>query len=353
VTPNSPTVIEVDGDDIASYIDEAGWGDGLPVVPPTEELVTLMLAGSDASFSVGAVPPGYGEATLAVLAANAVMAGCTPDMFPVVVAALEAMLQPQFNLAGVQATTHPVAPLLVVHGPVAGRIGIHVGSGVLGPGFRANSAIGRAIRLILMNVGFARPGEGDLATHGSPSKFSYCMAENIAASPWPPFHTTRGFGPDDSAVTVLAGEAPHNVHDHQSSTGTRLLNIVADVMRAQGHVSWIMSKGNDFGVVFGPEHAHMCARDGWTRHDVQMYLYHRSCRAARDIEWGGNWTGRDWPKWMEGLAEDPDSLVPPVRDPADINVFVAGGPGKHTALIPAFGNTAAVTWPVCSPGAER
>jgi hypothetical protein len=333
-------------EDVERYIEERGWGDGLPVAIPTQQRVTAMLGSYAPEESVGEVAPGYGVATNEVLAANAVMAGCTPVMFPIVRAAVQAMLQPRFNLAGVQATTHPVTPLLVVHGPIAQRAGVHAGTGVLGPGYRANATIGRAVRLILMNVGLARPGNGDMATHGSPAKFSYCMAENLAESPWPPLHTTKGFAPADDAVTVLAGEAPHNVHDHQSSSGARYLNIVADVMRAQGHVSWIMSKGNDFGVVLGPEFAGMLGREGWSRHDVQMYLYHRSCRPVRDLHWGGNWTGRDWPNWMEALAEDPEALVPPVRHPSDICVLVAGGPGKQSFIVPAFGNTAAVTWPV-------
>src|SRR3981081_1348854 len=153
-----------DLDAIFAFARQKGWGDGLPLVPPTEAKVTAMLGGRDPERSLGAVPPGYGEATLEVLAAHAVMAGSDPAAFPVLLAAVEALLQPAFNLAGVQATTHPVAPLLVVHGPIAAELGIHGGSGVLGPGFAANATLGRALRLVLMNVGGARPGAGDLST---------------------------------------------------------------------------------------------------------------------------------------------------------------------------------------------
>jgi hypothetical protein len=342
-------IVEGDLDDVTSFIDGQGWTDGLPVVPPTEDRVARMLGGFRGADSIGSMPPGYGQASNEVLACNAVMAGCTPAMFPVVRAAIQAILQPQFNLGAIQATTHPVAPMVVVHGPIARHIGMNVRSGVMGPARAPNAPIGRAVRLILMNVGAARPGDGDLATHGSPAKFSYCLAENIDESPWPPYHVTAGFAPDDNAVTVLAGEAPHNVHDHQSSTGTRFVRIVADAMAQQGHVSWIMSKGNDFAVVLGPEHAAMLGRDGWSREDVQMYLYHRSCRPVRDIQWGGNWTGRDWPTWMNGLASEEDALVPPVRHPREINVFVTGGPGKQSFVVPAFGNSTAVTWPIEAP----
>lgn len=335
-----------DLDDLLRFSDDQGWGDGLPLVPPTEARVAAMLDGRDPQESLGAVPPGYGEATLEVLAANAVMAGCRPAAFGVLLAAVEAMLQPQFNLPGVQATTHPVAPLLVVHGPVAARLGINGGSGVLGPGFAANATLGRAVRLVLMNVGLARPGQADLSTHGGPAKYTYCMTENLAESPWPEYHTTVGFEAGDSAVTVIGVEAPHNVQDHQSSTAVRFLDIVADAMRQLGHNSWVISTGNDFGVLLGPEHARMVARDGWGREDVQHYLFQRACRPVADLMDSGNWTGRDWPVWMNALAARPDSSVPAVRRPEEIRVFVAGGPGKHSAVLPGFGSTAAVTWPV-------
>jgi hypothetical protein len=338
--------VPADLDQFRRLASERDWGDGLPLVPPTEESVAAMLAGRDPSESVGAMPPGYGEATLEVLAANAVMAGCESNAFPVVVAAVQAMLQPQFNLAGVQATTHPVAPLLVVHGPVATELGLNGGSGVLGPGFAANATLGRAIRLILFNVGLARPGKGDLSTHGGPAKFCYCMTENMVASPWPEYHTSVGFGERDSAVTVIGLEAPHNVEDHQSTTGARLVNIIADAMSQLGHNSWVISKGNDFAVLLGPEHAQMLAGDGWSREDVQRYLYHRSCRSVAEVMQSGNWAGREWPVWMDALAEQPENLVPAVRRPEEIRVFVAGGPGKHSAVMPGFGSTAAVTWPV-------
>jgi hypothetical protein len=322
---------------------ERGWADGLPVVPPTEELVAAMLGGADPARSLGSMPPGYGEATLEVLAANAVMAGCEPPAFPVVVAAVRALLEPQFNLTGVQATTHPVAPLLIVHGPVAAELGLNGGSGVLGPGFAANATLGRAIRLILMNVGMARPGSGDLSTHGSPAKYCYCMTENAAESPWPDYHTTVGFDGSDSAVTVIGLEGPHNVQDHESTTGERLAGIIADAMSQLGHNSWVISRGNDFAVLLGPEHATMLAGDGWSREDLQRYLYHRASRPVADVMRSGKWQGRQWPVWMNALAADPTSLVPPVRRPEQIRVLVAGGPGKHSAVMPGFGSTNAVT----------
>lgn len=331
---------------IHEFVAERGWGDGLPIVPPTEEKVAAMLAGRDPVASLGAVPPAYGDATHEVLAANAVMAGCKPAAFPVLLAAVEAMLQPRFNLAGVQATTHPVAPLLVVHGPVAAELKVNGGSGVLGPGAAANATLGRAVRLVLINVGGGRPAQGDLSTQGGPAKYTYCMTENMAESPWPEYHTSVGFDARESAVTVIGVEGPHNVQDHQSTTGVRFLAIVADAMRQLGHNSWVISKGNDFVVMLGPEHAQMLGRDGWSRDDVQRYLYHQASRSVADLMRSGNWTGREWPVWLNALAQSETSLVPPVRKPEEIRVLVAGGPGKHSAVMPGFGSTSAVTWPV-------
>jgi len=199
---------------------ERQWCDGLPIVPPTEERVRVMLGGAQPDRSLGVMPPLWRRVTLEKLAVNAVMAGCEPAAFPLIVAAVEAMLDPSFNLYSVQATTHSVAPLLIVHGPIADELGVHAGSGCFGPGFRANATIGRAIRLILLNVGGAWPGRHDMATQGSPAKFSYCIAERRDA-PWGPLH-------EASVVTVFGGEPPHNVNDHVSTTAAGILATVAD-----------------------------------------------------------------------------------------------------------------------------
>ncbi|HEY8449238.1 MAG TPA: hypothetical protein VIL95_02035 [Bacillota bacterium] len=342
--------VPADWDAVQELFLERQWTDGLPIVPPTEQRVQAMLATvpGEPTTSLGQMPPLYAEATLEKLAINAVMAGCRPDYFPVIVAAVRAMLRAPFNLYGIQATTHPVAPLLVVHGPIARRLRVHGGSGAFGPGFHANATIGRAIRLILMNIGGAWPGGRDRATHGSPAKFSYCMTENTEASPWPEFHTSRGFGPDDSAVTVFGGEAPHNVNDHESSDPVRFLDIVADAMAQLGHNNWYIAQDgfNNFAVVLSPEHAALIAGAGWTRYDVQRYLFVQASRPVSVLRRGGMWDMRDWPAWMEAMARDPEARIPVVRRPDDILVFVAGGPGKHSLVIPSFGATQSVTEPV-------
>lgn len=302
------------------------WCDGLPIVPPTEDRVGAMLGGADPLRSLGAMPPLWRTATLEALAVNAVMAGCRPEYFPLIVAAVEAMLDPAFNLYGVQATTHPVAPLVIVNGPYARRIGLHSGSGCFGPGFRANATIGRAIRLILMNVGGAWPGRHDMATQGSPAKFSYCIAENEEASPWGPLQ-------EGDTVTVFGGEGPHNVNDHASTTAGGILATVSDTAATLGsNVGWYFSQSQVL-VVLGPEHARTIAGDGLTRADVQRFVYEHARLPLKTLKLGGMWGMHDWPSWMMALRDD-DARPPQVPSADDVLVVVAGGPGKHSSVVP-------------------
>jgi hypothetical protein len=318
--------IEDDPESVLRAFCDREWCDGLPVVPPTEDRVRRMLGGRDGARSLGAMAPLWRQATLEKLAVNAVMAGAEPSGFPVIVAAVDAMLDPEFNLYGVQATTHPVAPLVIVHGPCAATIGVHGGSGCFGPGFRANATIGRAIRLILMNVGGAWPGRHDMATQGSPAKFSYCIREDPARSPWEPF---RG----DDAVTVFGGEAPHNVNDHVSTTAAGILHTVADTSVSLGsNVGWYFSQ-SQLLVVLGPEHAHTIATDGFSRADVQRFVFEHARLPLRTLKLGGMWGIQDWPPWLTAVRDD-DALLPQVPSPEDVLVVVAGGPGKHSSVVP-------------------
>jgi hypothetical protein len=323
---------------------ERGWCDGLPIVPPTEDRVRAMLGGAPADRSLGAMPPLWHEATLQALAVNAVMAGCRPEHLPVIVAAVEAMLDPAFNLYGVQATTHPVAPLLVVNGPYAREIGLHAGSGCFGPGFRANATIGRAIRLILMNVGGAWPGRHDMATQGSPAKFSYCIAENEAASPWEPLAA-------GDVVTVYGGEAPHNINDHVSTTAAGILATVAHTAVTLGsNVGWYLAQ-SQLLVVLGPEHAQTIAAEGLGRGDVQRFVYEHARLPLKTLKLGGMWGAQDWPPWMMALRDD-DVRPPRVPGPEDVLVVVAGGPGKHSSVVPNCCFSRAVSRPIEPEGAE-
>jgi hypothetical protein len=311
------------------------WCDGLPIVAPTRARVNAMLAGArmGPDESLGAMPPLWRDCTVEKLAVNAVMAGAVPTCFPIIVAAVQAMLDPEFNLYGVQATTHPVAPLVIVSGPAARAVGMHAGSGVLGPGFRANATIGRAVRLILMNVGGGWPGRHDMATQGSPAKFSYAMAEREDASPWPPLHVGLGFGATDSVVTVYGSEAPHNVNDHVSTTAAGILTNVADVAATIGsNVGWYFSQ-SQLLVVLGPEHAATIAQDGFSKADVQRFVFEHARIPLGRLKLGGMWGMHDWPVWMERATDDA-VMLPQVPSPEDVFVLVAGGSGKHSAVLP-------------------
>jgi hypothetical protein len=325
-------------------LDHAGFGDGLPLVPPTPEAVEQMLGAFAArrDVVVGALPPRRGEATYEIVAANAVMAGCRPEFFPVVVAALTAMLTDEFNLLPLQTTSHPAAPMLVVNGPIRGAIGMNSAGSCLGPGNRANATIGRAVRLTLQNVGGARPGAEDRATHGHPGKFTYCFAENEEASPWESFARELGFPADVSTVTVVAAEAPHNLNDHSSTTATGVLTTFADTMATMGKNDTYVGFGRHAPVVvFGPEHAHTVAREGWSKSDVRRFLFENARKPVGTLKRGGMWTMREWPPWMEEL--DDDALVPIVEKETDFILVVAGGEGKHSMYMPTIGVSRAAT----------
>src|SRR5262244_1090180 len=299
-------------DDVFAEFVKREWCDGLPIVPPTPERVRAMLAAcpEDPARVLGVMPPIWREASIEKLAVNAVMAGCEPAYFPVVVAAVKAVLEPSFNLYGVQATTHPVAPLIVVSGPVASGIGMHSGSGLFGPGFRPNATIGRALRLILMNVGGAWPGRHDMATQGSPAKFSYCIAERDNGAPWPSLRERLGFAPEQSVV--------NNVSSVATTLGS--------------NVGWYMAQ-SQLLVVLGPEHAQTIAADGLTPPDIQHFVFEHARMPLGRLKLGGMWGMHDWPLWMQKVTDE-EAMLPRVPTPEDIYVMVAGGSGKHSCVVP-------------------
>ncbi|HET8533611.1 MAG TPA: hypothetical protein VFO08_20845 [Methylomirabilota bacterium] len=334
-------------EDVYAEFCKREWCDGLPFVPPTPERVRAMLAGTRLAPTVGLglMPPLWRDAVVEKLAVNAVMAGCEPAYFPVVVAAVQCMLDPAFNLYGVQATTHPVAPLVVVSGPYAATIGVHAGSGLLGPGFRANATIGRAIRLILMNVGGGWPGRGDMATQGSPAKYAYAIAEREDVTPWEPLHVALGFKAEQSVVTVFGGEGPHNVNDHVSTTAPGILNNVADVATSLGsNVGWYLSQ-SQLLVVLGPEHAATIAADGFSRADVQRFVFEHARLPLGRMKLGGMWGMHDWPEWMARATDDAVRL-PRVPSADDVYVMVGGGSGKHSCVVPNCTFSRAVSRPL-------
>lgn len=317
-----------------------GWGDGLPVLPPTPARVARVLAGRLGAEPVAVLAPAQGQATLGAIAVNAALAGAGPEHLPVVVAAVRAVAEPAFNLQAIQTTTHPCTPLVIVNGPVAARLGINAGANALGGGCRASAVIGRALRLVLQNVGGARPGETDRATLGHPGKFSYCLAEHEAASPWPPLHVERGFAAGDSCVTVCASEAPHNVNDHGSTSAGALLRALARTAATTGNNNVYL--GGEPLLLLGPEHAATIAGSGWSKDDLRRFFWEaaRVPLAAFSPENLDRFATIDPARFRDRPA---DELATLALRPEDVMVVVAGGPGKHSAIVPTFGSTRSVT----------
>ncbi|MDW3218953.1 MAG: hypothetical protein R8F63_10105 [Acidimicrobiales bacterium] len=342
--PGGPLFLEVDDDPIAimeAYA-ERGWGDGLPLVAPTESRVDAMLAAApgDPDEVIATLPPRSGAATRRMIAVNAVLAGCAPAQLPVLIAAVRALGAPQLNLRGVNATTHPVAPLLIVHGEIAERAGFNSGLGAFGPGNRANATTGRALRLILLHIAGAVPGPGDASTQGGPAKYTFCVAENTAESPWGGY--ARSVGVDaPSAVTVHCGEAPHNAHDMESAEPAAILDKLASAMTSLGQNNAPIAQGEYF-VALCPEHAAACADDGWTRADVASYLFQNARLPAGEFRAAFGLLA--WEPWQRALPDD--ALVPMTGHPDHIKVLVVGGAGKHSCVVPSWGMTKSVTIPI-------
>jgi hypothetical protein len=242
-----------------------GWTDGLPVVPPTEERVLAMLAGSTRPPDdiVASVPPDLVECTVEKVAINAVMAGCKPEYFPVVLAAVEAACTETFNIHGVLATTMPVGPVIVVNGPIRRAIGMNSGINVFGQGNRANLTIGRALQLVVRNVGGGRPGEVDRATFGNPGKIAFCFAEDEESSPWTPLAADFGAPPGTDAVVLFTGEGPRSIVDQQARDPESLARTLAANLRTLHHPKLVMVF--DCLLAIGPEHARVFREAGWSK----------------------------------------------------------------------------------------
>lgn len=331
-----------DLDSIIELFNEKQWTDGLPIVPPTVKRVDDFIQGSGLSRNqvIGFVPPQNGLATVESIAVNCVMAGCKPEYLPVVVTALEAMLQPEFNLRGVQTTTHPCAPLVIVNGPIAERIGMNGSANVFGQGNQANATIGRAIRLILQNIGGASPGKRDRATQGQPSKYSYCITENEDMNPWGPLRADFNYGDGDSVVTVMAAENPHNINDHFSSKPEGLLATITDASCTMGMNNMYLSN-SQVVLCLCPEHAKIFAENGWDKNRIKGYVFRHARKTVSQLKAGGMFNMREWPDYVN--ENDDLETVPLVQNPQDIYILVAGGDGKHSSFIPTFGLSKSVT----------
>lgn len=328
---------------LLALLEDRGWGDGLPVVPPTAERVDATLeasGGGDPDEVIAALPPRNGAATRRAIAVNAVLAGCPPEVMPVVVTAARALAKPELNLEGVQATTHPVAPLAVVHGRAVDDLGFNGALGAFGPGCRANATVGRAVRFLLLHVGGARPGGGDASTQGQPSKYTFCVAENAADSPWSPYPWTLGITAE-SAVTVACAENPHNCHDMWSQGPKGILGRMATVIAQLGSNNAPVSSAEVF-VALCPEHAVTIAEAGWSREDVQSYLFEQARLPASQMR--AAFDPPLWEPWMHAAQDD--ELLPLTGHPDHYRVLVVGGAGKHSSVLLSWGVTKSVTLPL-------
>jgi peroxiredoxin len=304
---------------------ERGWTDGLPVVPPTRGRVDAMLAGRDPTASLGEVPPAMGEATLERVAACAVLAGCRPEYFPVVLAAVEAALDPAFNLNGQAVTTQPAGQLVIVGGPIADAIGVHSGIGVLGPGFRANLTIGRALRLVVTLTGGGAPGRLDRSTLGHPGKLGFCIAEDEASSPWEPLHVERGFARAASVVTVVGCDSPLSISDHRARTPEELADILGWAGAATWSPNWWPLGGTSVYIIC-PEHQAMFRAAGWSKQRLREAMFDAVRKPARELR-----RGETTPQVH---AADPDTLITKWDGPEDIVLLAAGGEaGRYSAVL--------------------
>lgn len=312
--------------------------DGLPIIPPTKDRVLKLLKYTDLApdEKIAVLPPKMGIATPEKIAVNSVMAGCLPQFMPFVLNCVKSISSEKFNIAGINATTHPVAICTILNGPLSIEIGSGSGAGCLGPGNLANATIGRAVRLCMINIAGALPGVGDHATMGSPAKYSYAFGENETENPWESLSVERGFDPSVTTSTVIAVEAPQNVNDHRSKTAEELLETIAKTASTPGcnnsHVP------GEFLLIMSPEHAKTVHNDGFTKQDVKGYLHDQCVVDLKLADRGGRKIDPEW------IVEDGVHIT---RSPDDIVLVVAGGVGRHSMICHGFGTSSeSVTLPI-------
>ena len=324
--------------DAFEFFFDKAWSDGFPMVTPTEERIRWMLTGTrrNPEEVVGKIPPALETATVRTVAIHALMAGCKPEYLPVVLGGLELVLRDELNTGGVQCTMHGVAPLMIVNGPYARTIGLHGGNGCFGPGFRANVTIGRAIRLMLLNLGGGISGLASATIFSSPLRYTACLTENIEHSPWESLAASRGYGANENVITIAMVECPRLHFDDVSTEPMRLLHGIADSMTSTG--SWNMWFKSNEVVAMSPQHAKLCADAGMSRAEVHRQLCELAARPQANLKRGGNWR----PERARAMGIDPDdddALIKAVKDPAGLHLIVAGGFGPITAICHGWNET--------------
>ena len=327
-------VVTVDEADAIEYIYERGWTDGLPVVPPTPARVEAMLAaaGISADQVLGAVPARRRVVTAGVAAANAVMAGCKPEYFTLVVTALEAALDPAFNLNTVATSTGGAALCVIVSGPLAQAIGMNARHNVLGSGNRANATIGRALRLTASNALGAKTGKLDATSIGHPGKYTLCFAEDPPPAPWQPLRIEQGYAIDDTTVTVIATEGPRQVANMLSEEPEDVLRSFVAQMKSAS--TFIVGKGGQCVVMLGHEHALAVRQAGWSQRRAREFLFGHSRVTPAELAAGGI---RVEHGAQHDMTPDADGRLATFRSIDDIILVTAGGAGAGwSAYLPTW-----------------
>jgi len=319
---------------------ERGWTDGLPITMPTEKRVLAMLAGTtrDPQEVVATVPPDLVACTVEKVAINAVMAGCKPEYLPVVLAAVEAACTDAFNMHGLLATTMPTGPVLIVNGPIRRAIGMNSGINVFGQGNRANATIGRALQLVVRNVGGGRPGEVDRATFGNPGKISFCFPEDEEGSPWTPLSADFGFAAGTNTVTLFPGEAPRSIVDQLSRDPESLARSFAVCLRTVHHPKLPLIF--DAILAVGPEHARVFREAGWDKQQLLARLHELLMLPGSEIIRGAGGIAEGAP---EHLA---NATLPKFRPGGLLLVHCGGGAGLFSSIIGGWANGAIGSTPV-------
>jgi len=303
---------------------EQGWTDGLPIIPATPEAVEKFVAaaGRPADDLVALLPPRKGRATVEVIAVNAIMAGCRPEYMPVLIAAVEGVTDPSYPLELMQVTTNPMTPFLLVNGPVRNQLEINYGTGCLGPGWRANATIGRALRLVLINAGGALPGVYSKTSFGSPLRYSYICGENEEENPWTPFHVDRGFKREDSTVTAFKASNFCNISGGEGVGAEEILRQIATNMPP------MYGGGDGVLLLVGVNHAQSLHEAGLTKRDIQQRLWEMARLPISHFAEAFSSTER-------GAGRGDDKTVWPARSPDEIYIAVAGGAGPQNVYIGA------------------
>ena len=312
------------------FVMARGWSDGLPVLPPTKAVVDAMIGsgGMQRDQVLGTIPPLSGIATIEKIAANAVMAGCLPEYFPLALAGVKGMLQPGFNLDGVQTTTGNVAPVAIVNGPCRKILEINCGANVLGQGWRANATIGRAIRFVMINIGGAVPGLYDKSTVGQPAKYTFCFGENEEESPWEPLHVERDLDCEADAVSMFGCSGVNSAVDMASQTAKGLLKTFALTMIG-GMTSGVTS--TEVMLILCPEHAQIMFKEGYSKSDIRAALFEMARVSFEKIsDENLELLSKRRPSWFKTGGQE----IGVVDRAEDIWIVVAGGPGAKSAYIP-------------------